>query len=442
MRDLVLAEQFQDVNIFFATRNLPGNINHKIEEKGYALIRLGSNSIEELDKHIKKLSIDMIVIDHYGIDHIFENQLKIQNPTLKIMVLDDTYEKHHCDILLNHNIYAETRRYKDLVPEHCELRCGKKFMLIRDEFYAAKKEKETISLDPKGKTHVFVAMGGADTLNLNIPILKTLKEHNEIHAHVVTTRANKNLEELQCYAKNHDHVTLYIETDKIAKLISKADFAIITPSVTINEIFFMELPFIAIKTADNQKEMCSYLKERGQVLLEKFDEKKFENELSAMVDFLQTGLINFTQLTKKQKLDILEWRNNPSIRRWMLDKEPIEPKDHLSFIDSLKNRSDRLYFLVKTREEPIGVIDFTQIDKNKKCAHIGLYTKPSTHGKGKLLMQKIMEFGYDNLGLETLIAEVYDTNDKAINLYKRFGFKPTENGKSGSQRILRMERKK
>ncbi len=57
-------------------------------------------------------------------------------------------------------------------------------------------------------------------------------------------------------------------------------------------------------------------------------------------------------------------------------------------------------------------------------------------------MQKIMEFGYDNLGLETLIAEVYDTNDKAINLYKRFGFKPTENGKSGSQRILRMERKK
>ncbi len=33
MRDLVLAEQFEDAGIVFATRDLPGNINHKIKEK-------------------------------------------------------------------------------------------------------------------------------------------------------------------------------------------------------------------------------------------------------------------------------------------------------------------------------------------------------------------------------------------------------------------------
>ncbi|HIP13650.1 MAG TPA: UDP-2,4-diacetamido-2,4,6-trideoxy-beta-L-altropyranose hydrolase, partial [Arcobacter sp.] len=65
MRDLVLAEQFDDANIIFATQNLPGNINHKIEEKHYAIEILNSNDIEEVNKLIEKYNIDMIVIDHY-----------------------------------------------------------------------------------------------------------------------------------------------------------------------------------------------------------------------------------------------------------------------------------------------------------------------------------------------------------------------------------------
>ena len=35
MRDLVLAKQYRDSNIIFATQDLKGNINHKIVETGY-----------------------------------------------------------------------------------------------------------------------------------------------------------------------------------------------------------------------------------------------------------------------------------------------------------------------------------------------------------------------------------------------------------------------
>ncbi|WP_428357398.1 hypothetical protein [Methyloprofundus sp.] len=45
MRDLVLAEQFEDANIIFATQNLPGNINHKSEEKNYEVNALESGWI-------------------------------------------------------------------------------------------------------------------------------------------------------------------------------------------------------------------------------------------------------------------------------------------------------------------------------------------------------------------------------------------------------------
>ncbi|MGM0623939.1 MAG: UDP-2,4-diacetamido-2,4,6-trideoxy-beta-L-altropyranose hydrolase, partial [Campylobacterota bacterium] len=60
MRDLVLAKQYPNANITFATQALDGNINNKITEAGYKLEILSSNDLQELDSVIKKLGIDMI----------------------------------------------------------------------------------------------------------------------------------------------------------------------------------------------------------------------------------------------------------------------------------------------------------------------------------------------------------------------------------------------
>lgn len=142
MRDLVLVKEFKKYNVIFATQNLDGNINYKIIEAGYKIELLKSNDFEELNELIKKLNIDMIIIDNYEIDYSFEKKLKEQNLSLKTFVLDDTYEKHFCDILLNHNIYADEKKYKNKVQKNCELRCGSRYTLLRDEFLEAKKNKK------------------------------------------------------------------------------------------------------------------------------------------------------------------------------------------------------------------------------------------------------------------------------------------------------------
>ena len=273
MRDLVLASKYKDANIVFAVQDLNGNINHKIVEAGYKIEILSSNDIEELDKLIKKLNIDMIVIDHYGIDETYEKQLKIKNSTLKILSFDDTYEKHHCDILLNHNISADERRYKELVPTECKLRCGSDYTLLREEFYKEKAIKREKIYD------VFVAMGGADTQNLNIQLLELLPHYFKVA--VVTTMANKNLEELKAYVKNKESIELHIDSTQIAKLMNESKFAIVTPSVTVNEVYFMELPFLAIKTAENQDDIFEYLLKNNYLVLKKFQDifkKEIKNE--------------------------------------------------------------------------------------------------------------------------------------------------------------------
>ena len=44
MRDLVLAKEYKNENIIFATQDLVGNINHKIIETGYKIELLKSKN--------------------------------------------------------------------------------------------------------------------------------------------------------------------------------------------------------------------------------------------------------------------------------------------------------------------------------------------------------------------------------------------------------------
>lgn len=282
MRDLVLAKQYKNENIIFATQDLVGNINHKIIEAGYKIELLKSNDFEELNELIRKLNIDMVIIDNYDIDYDFEKKLKEDNSSLKIFVLDDIYEKHFCDILLNHNIYANEKKYKNKVLKSCELRCGTKYTLLRDEFLEAKKAKKRVK--KKNKT-IFLAMGGADHKNLNIKILKVVEKFKKsLKVNLVTTTANKHLEELKGYCKDKKWINLHINSKEVANLMNQSDFAIITPSVTANEAYFLDLPFIAIKTAKNQKQMYKFLKQNNYFILKKFNESVLKKYLKLFME--------------------------------------------------------------------------------------------------------------------------------------------------------------
>ena len=188
MRDLVLASQFKDARVIFATEELPGNINEKIQEQNYLIEILNSNNLEELVLLIKKHSIDTVVIDHYAIDYDFEKALKRATGVI-IFALDDTYQKHYSDILLNHNVYADSDKYIDLVPKNSEVRCGSKYTLLRNEFIKEKKKgrqfiliKPTTFMNRSGKAVRYWA------LKENIPLENILILTDEIHLPFGTLR--------------------------------------------------------------------------------------------------------------------------------------------------------------------------------------------------------------------------------------------------------------
>lgn len=260
MRDLVFAKELEG-EVIFACQALEGAM---IERIPYEVKILHSNDVAELITLIKALHVTLLVIDHYGIDAAYEQRIK-EETGVKILSFDDTYEKHHCDILLNHNVCADVSRYGHLVPKGCVLRCGKP--LIREEFHAEKMIQREKIYD------VLIAMGGTDAYNLSQKIAQVLPKEKRIA--ILTTTANAHLKELQSFVVDKPYIALHVNSNEVAKLLHQSKLVVVTPSVMVHEVLFMEVPLIAIKVASNQDDMFAYLHTKGYAVLKEWDEHAF-----------------------------------------------------------------------------------------------------------------------------------------------------------------------
>ena len=194
---------------------------------------------------VKKLNPKQVIVDNYDFTIQHQKEFKKLFPNIKLSCFDDEYKEYFCDEIINHNLGAKKEKYKN--PQIVKIISP----LIREEFYKAKKKRYK-------KDGVFLSLGGSDTKNLTLKILKLLPKQK---INLYTTTANKNLKKIKRYAKIHKNIKLHINQD-IAKGMAKSKWGIITPSVISYEALFMKLPFLAIQTATNQKEIVKYLKRK------------------------------------------------------------------------------------------------------------------------------------------------------------------------------------
>ncbi len=124
---------------------------------------------------------------------------------------------------------------------------------------------------------------------------------------------------------------------------------------------------------------------------------------------------------------ILEIRNSEHIRKWMYNRDVITLEDHIKFIEKLKHNTEKLYYVVFNvdNNEIVGCINLNNINYINKNAFLGIYANPTgnTSSKGKLLMKCLFYLSFSLLKLHTLKLEVLNTNKRAIDFYKKSGFK-------------------
>jgi Spore coat polysaccharide biosynthesis protein, predicted glycosyltransferase len=93
-----------------------------------------AQDIADCEPHIRALSPDWIITDHYALSVIWQTAAK-NICSSKIMVLDDLHDRPHAaDLLLDQNYAHTAQDYAHLLPETCRVLAGTRYALLRDEF--------------------------------------------------------------------------------------------------------------------------------------------------------------------------------------------------------------------------------------------------------------------------------------------------------------------
>ncbi|AKM20394.1 undecaprenyldiphospho-muramoylpentapeptide beta-N- acetylglucosaminyltransferase [[Flavobacterium] thermophilum] len=262
MRCLALAEMLKEAGcaVYFAMRAGPGDLCDEVEHKGFPVLRLvyegpvvqkidAKRTIEVIRQQLP--SLDWCIVDHYELDRCWEENVKAY--VGRMMVIDDLANRsHECDILLDQNYYQHSQqRYHGLVPPGCRLLLGPQYMLLRPEFYEAKKFSNLRNGQVK---RILLFFGGSDPTNETEKALHAFKELDglDVEVDVVVGKANLNRFRVEQFCREIGF-RYHCQIDYLAELMAKADFSLGAGGASMWERCFLGLPSAVTIVAENQR---------------------------------------------------------------------------------------------------------------------------------------------------------------------------------------------
>lgn len=108
---------------------------------------------------------------------------------------------------------------------------------------------------------------------------------------------------------------------------------------------------------------------------------------------------NFVCLTEEEIRTIWEWRNHPDVRKWMVTDQIIPYENHLSFIEGLRHRTDKFYWMTFFKGSPVAVLSIADIDLEAGTGTPGYYIDPGCRIVG---MGILLQYAFKYLFLKVL----------------------------------------
>ena len=256
MRCLTLAEALRDARskVLFLTREIPGNALELIRSRGFAAHFLADEEPRSIPQILAVLGfgnpVDWLVVDHYRLDRRWE--AGAHAACRYLAVIDDLADRaHECDVLLDQNYYVDAdSRYRALVPPRCRMFLGPRFALLRKEFYVAAARLRSRS---GAVERILVSFGATDPTNETSKVLSALRriEHGA-QIDVVLGATNPRTAQVEQECASLPGCRSFVQTAKMAELMSMADLAVGAGGVTTWERCLLGLPAITVAVAENQ----------------------------------------------------------------------------------------------------------------------------------------------------------------------------------------------
>lgn len=262
IRCLELAKQFkkQSFEVFFAIKH-----NHiiikKLKENRYKYF-LANETNFDYESWLYNLcienSIDIFIGDvRDGLSIKCIRKLK-DKKILTVAVDEPSEYAKECDLCFYppHSVFDRNKYLGEVFQ-------GFEYTILREEFY------EDFEKVKNNKPHLLIMMGGTDTYNYTLPILKRITKINcKFEISVVLNPQHKDYMQVKEIAnKSLEKIKVYEKITNMSKFLNMIDFAIITFGTLAYELIYKKIPAIHIYHNPNDRNMSEYFIRNNFALL-------------------------------------------------------------------------------------------------------------------------------------------------------------------------------
>ena len=490
MRCLALAQEFcaLGAKVEFICRRFAGNLIREIEQDGFIVHALpgpkdqptsdgqqyvGDPSLEdwlgvsvnqdvsETSSIVKRQKPDWLVIDHYGINVLWESHLHELVP--KIMVIEDlTNRSHNCEALLNHNFSLhKIDQYRDHIPRDCVHFIGPEFALLRSEFSQARRQRK------KNQRRIgrILLLFGADPKNVTATLLTTLshRDFSHLEVDVVLSAGSIHREAVAETVAKRPNARLHIQTKQISTLMIKSDLCIGAGGVSMLERLCVGLPSLVVTIASNQEPSSLGLYREGYLVWYASSEKLDLGQLHVALKNAMARPFPLNAIAKKgmelvtgggartvaefivngklpSELRVRHacfadcetywyWANDKFVRINAFQSSNIEWETHREWFQKKMSSNDSRLIIA---ESTIGAIGQARFDRVGEfwVVDFSVARQFRGHDRGREVLALAINL-FRKSSPAPLIAEVKEENCASVKVFQKLGFSEISVEKTG-----------
>lgn len=304
-RCMVLAGFLRDegYNVVFVTLNTSPGMIAEINSEGFATLpqQVGFSEENDILEIIGKYGAKKRLLITDGDDEVFYSsqyqKAVINSATYLMTITFSNYCHFHSNIIHNQNPLSLEQRYS--MEDYSKLLRGTEYIILKSEF-------SHLRNTPKKHAPpytILLSFGGADKNNLTGLVVDELKFFSKDIRKLIIVVGSlyANLDRLKMLLLEYPiPVELHINTDRMAGLMSEADFAITSAGLTTWELSCLGVPDVVISSSERERISAEYLYKKGCIeYVSHFDDRNLKTRFQAVINELIGNQERLYKLSQK-----------------------------------------------------------------------------------------------------------------------------------------------
>ena len=401
-------------------------------------------------------SYDWLIADHYGLDICWEKKVGVV--AKRLMVIDDLANREHdCDLLLDQGYYGDQgNRYSPLIPDKCRVALGPGYALLSQRYSLLRRERLRHSGIPSSHRSILVCFGGTDQKNLYQLVIEAFRSANleNVRLEVVLGGSTRHVDYFRRQTQFDESILILHQRTSLAELMAQASLFVGGIGHTTWERCCLGVPALGISLAQNQEQLaerlnragvlswigtretitCSTLLKQLELFFQKGSSDAERESLYGLVDGKgasriltalsaeRSRVVQIRSAEEKDSEELLHWVNESTVTQFSFRQQAVKYSEHRDWFRRQLTSNDVEIFIGEIQAGmAVGQIRFSRHQTNWKIT----YSVESTVrglGYGRQLLEKGIQALKQRGHVETLSAEVHQSNLASLTLFKQLDF--------------------